>query len=106
MDMQEARRLSDITNEFYRTVHASFSATRQSPWAGWERVAEVTFPDADGGAAGGGTAGGSRAFDVLDLACGNLRFERFLAGLVPDARVWAVDICDELAALASAHDLP
>lgn len=111
MDMQEARRLSDITNEFYRTVHASFSATRQSPWAGWERVAEVTFPDADGGAAGGGTAdggaaGGSRAFDVLDLACGNLRFERFLAGRVPGARVWAADICDELVELAPADDLP
>ncbi len=132
MDMQEARRLSDITNEFYRTVHASFSATRQAPWAGWERVAEVAFPGADGlRAAGGsreasgsradgdangtqgagdsrtdGTADGSRPFDVLDLACGNLRFERFLAGRVPGARVWAADICDELVELAPADDLP
>ena len=100
MDMQEARYLSDITNKFYRTVHASFSATRQSPWPGWERVAELTFPEANDDACG------SKPFDVLDLACGNLRFERFLAGRVPNARVWASDICDELAALAAADDLP
>ena len=121
MDMQEARRLSDITNKFYRTVHASFSATRQSPWPGWDRVAEVTFPlDSDGDYAGGervgnryadggqpgDAAGGGRPFDVLDLACGNLRFERFLESRVPNARVWAVDICDELAELAVADDLP
>ena len=126
MDMQEARRLSDVTNEFYRTVYASFSATRQAPWAGWKRVAEVTFPGGSGGGRAGdlrhgdetargsltdgntdiGAVGCGRPFDVLDLACGNLRFERFLGSLVPNARVWAVDICDELASLASADDLP
>lgn len=131
MDMQEARRLSDITSEFYRTVHASFSATRQAPWPGWGRVAEVTFPgaarlrttgstretsgsrtddsadalrEADG-LREAGTANGSQPFDVLDLACGNLRFERFLASRVPGARVWAADICDELVGLAPANDL-
>lgn len=136
MDMQEARRLSDITNEFYRTVHASFSATRQAPWPGWERVAEVAFSGADGLRTTGGTreaigsrtddsadalreadglragdsreagtADGPQPFDVLDLACGNLRFERFLAGRVSNARVWAADICDELVELAPADDL-
>ena len=99
MDMQEARRLSDITNEFYRTVHASFSATRQAPWPGWERVTEVAFPGADNGACS------LQPFDILDLACGNLRFERFLAGRVSNARVWAADICDELVELAPADDL-
>lgn len=111
MDMQEARRLSDITNEFYHTVRTSFSATRQSPWPGWERVAEVAFPGGSGWRAAdelpsGVTTGGGRPFDVLDLACGNLRFERFLASRVPGVRVWAVDICDELAELAAGDELP
>ena len=110
MDMQEARRLSDITREFYRTVHASFSATRQSSWAGWERVADVAFPGDSGERASDSrlddTTGCDRPFDVLDLACGNLRFERFLASRVPGARMWAADICDELAEVALADDLP
>ena len=42
-----------------------------------------------------------------DLACGNLRFERFLAGEFPklDLRFLAVDSCAELACTAAAGDI-
>ncbi|MFR4803776.1 MAG: hypothetical protein ACLT98_10945 [Eggerthellaceae bacterium] len=33
---------------------------------------------------------------VFDLACGNLRFERYLAEAPADVRAYAVDGCDEL----------
>lgn len=34
---------------------------------------------------------------MLDLACGNLRFARFVRSRRVDARIWAVDNCDDLA---------
>lgn len=44
----------------------------------------------------------SLVFSVFDLACGNLRFERYLEEALPDAslRIYAVDSCDELVASA------
>lgn len=52
-------------------------------------------------------AAGPRPLVVLDLGCGNLRFERFLCDALPEAPFvfHAVDACDELAALAE-HALP
>ncbi len=84
MDEQTARRLSDLTTEFYARTAASFSATRQTPWAGWERLL--------------GLCGITRtsSLRVLDLACGNLRFERFLVERAGSVRAWACDNCDEL----------
>lgn len=55
--------LIDLNNRFYRDNRESFSASRQGTWPGWERVAEHLVPGA-----------------LLDVACGNLRFERFLDG--------------------------
>lgn len=88
MDEKTARWLSDLTTDFYRHVSTSFSATRQTSWPGWQRLVGETG------------LGPGDALSVLDLACGNARFERFLAdqGLAVDA--WAVDGCDELAGLA------
>ncbi len=84
MDLTYARRMGDLTTTFYQRVGSSFSATRQSPWAGWRRLLDLVRP----------YLGDSPA--VLDLACGNLRFERFLAGEGIAARVWALDNNDEL----------
>ncbi|MBO7673689.1 MAG: class I SAM-dependent methyltransferase [Atopobiaceae bacterium] len=84
MDLQTARRMSDLTTSFYAQVSASFSATRQAPWPGWQRVANHAWGH-EGNAA-----------SVLDLACGNLRFARFAQSRCPDVRVWAVDNCDDL----------
>ena len=85
-----AHALCDITSAFYRAHAASFSSTRQAPWAGWARVLECALPD--GGAR-------PRTLRVFDLACGNLRFGRFAAERFPEAAVdlFAVDNCDELA---------
>lgn len=82
-----ALRLCALTGEFYRANAESFSRTRQSPWQGWVRLLEVV--DA---------AGEREPLRVLDLACGNLRFERYLADALPDGMLsgYAVDNCDPL----------
>jgi SAM-dependent methyltransferase len=92
MDLQTARRLSDLTTTFYAHVGASFSATRQAPWPGWQRIAELAWGRDDAGER------------VLDLACGNLRFARFARSRCPDARIWAVDNCDDLASAYAGTD--
>ncbi|MBP3894575.1 MAG: class I SAM-dependent methyltransferase [Atopobiaceae bacterium] len=97
MDTTTAHMLSDLTSNFYQQVGSSFSATRQAPWAGWQRVVESILL-ADG-----------EPVRVLDLACGNLRFERFLASEGVPFVAHAVDNCDDLVALglggfASASD--
>lgn len=97
MHQRTARRLARLTSDFYAQVASSFSATRERAWPGWERLlAEVDLPWLDEG----------RSLQVLDLACGNLRFERFLAERLLGAggsraacelRIHAIDGCDELA---------
>ena len=89
MDAQLARKLIACNNEFYRHHAASFSATRQAPWQGWTRIAETAQALAE-------PAGPLR---VLDVACGNLRFERFLAERMHTTELscLAVDSTPELA---------
>jgi tRNA (uracil-5-)-methyltransferase TRM9 len=88
MDETLAHRLVALTSDFYASVHESFSASRSSPWRGWGRcaglVARHLLP--------------SERLRLLDVACGNLRFERFLEGqIAPTAlSAQAVDVCDEL----------
>ena len=106
MDESTARELTRLTGEFYAATSASFSATRSSAWPGWMRVL------AEAGLAGHTTDSQRRVGSprVLDLACGNLRFERFLAeelaggaeqGCMDDheavAEAYAFDSCDDLA---------
>ena len=82
-----ALRLCALTGEFYRANAESFSQTRQSPWQGWVRLLEVME-----------AASGQEPLCVLDLACGNLRFERYLADALPGRMLsgYAVDNCDPL----------
>lgn len=82
-----ALRLCALTGEFYRANAESFSQTRQSPWQGWVRLLEVME-----------AASGREPLCVLDLACGNLRFERYLADALPGRVLsgYAVDNCDPL----------
>ena len=69
-----------------------------------------TAPDegASGGARCAAEADLRRGLSVFDLACGNLRFERYLAEALPYADVCAyvVDSCDELAADAGDLTFP
>ena len=86
MDTSTASWLTNITSAFYTQVSTSFDATRQAPWHGWERVVDVTG------------ACEARSARLLDVACGNLRFERYLFGLCDICEAWCVDVCDELVA--------
>ncbi len=90
MRSRMARELVALNTAFYADHAESFSATRSAPWEGWRRVLEVAREL--------GAIDGRRPV-VLDLACGNLRFERFLADeLKPTvARVDALDNCPDLA---------
>ena len=114
---QVIRKLNDLTSDFYAREAASFSATRQAPWHGWEKAWElITAPDAAQGPFPSHAAVrdslSSRAaripddyasnskdsLAVLDLGCGNLRFERFLAERTnAPLRVTALDNCPDLA---------
>ena len=128
VDDATARGLIALNNRFYAEHAASFSATRTAPWEGWRRLAcelrERGWAGSGGDEAGIAPRGPSAPLDdgaplaaaatdrtharrsVLDLACGNLRFGRFLAGAFPelDLDLAAVDDCPELA--GDARDLP
>ena len=91
-----------MDNAFYAEHAASFSATRSAPWQGWEQLAELLR--GRGGPWTGGTGGGfgdgsATAVHVLDLACGNLRFEWFLCEAFPELTFTfhAYDNCPDLA---------
>ena len=106
MDERTARALIALNNRFYAEHAASFSATRQAPWAGWRRVIEeATALGAIGTEstdAADADAPARPELHVLDLAAGNLRFERFLAEFLPATplAIDALDRCDALMAAA------
>lgn len=88
MDTKFAQMLCQLNNDFYRDQAVSFSDTRHAKWPGWERCLKAVssvFLDQSNSV-------------VLDVACGNLRFEIFLASqlLERQIQVWALDSCDEL----------
>lgn len=134
MDRQTQTLLNRMTAQFYREQAASFSATRQAPWDGWRLSLEAALgalgafgpgartrhgdraqdgagapgrdarDNAPGSPAGTGPTAEPDALTVLDVACGNLRYERFLADALPDRAVsaYAVDAADGLASQAAA----
>ena len=95
MDTRTAHTLSKLNNHFYAEQTGSFSRTRRSPWQGWVRLADLireTWGEEDSRLTGGSP------LTVLDVACGNLRFERFLQDEFPhaDIQVVAMDACAPL----------
>jgi len=66
---ETAAALNRINLDFYDRQAAAFSATREAPWPGWRRVAEVVEESRQVAAA---------RPSVLDLGCGNGRLARFL----------------------------
>lgn len=104
MRAEAARTLAALTQEFYDTHAASFSATRQAPWQGWQRVADIArkelLAEQDAGTPHPDAPTPARqALRVCDLACGNLRFERYLADALPGTELTfhAIDSCIDLA---------
>lgn len=96
MEQILARELCALNNTFYCENAASFSATREAAWPGWQRVLhnldsqEFAAQDKK-----------ESPLSLLDVACGNLRFERFLdAEYAGNFCALAVDSCDELALTA------
>ena len=88
MDTKFAQMLCQLNNDFYCDQAVSFSDTRHAKWPGWERCLKAmssVFLDQPNSV-------------VLDVACGNLRFEKFLASQLSEChiQVWAFDSCDEL----------
>ncbi|MCL2332847.1 MAG: class I SAM-dependent methyltransferase, partial [Actinomycetia bacterium] len=98
---------------------ASFDATRQKPWPGWQRclaangVGSLLSGDAQVGGEGvarvrerapspsdlqGNRDPAPLSATVFDLGCGNLRFARFLTSEFPSVAFdfYAVDNCDAL----------
>ena len=122
LDSATALRLCALTSEFYRANAESFSQTRQAPWQGWERVLAAAGVAGDGipgvpaasdavsapgdvqrvgvtdGAEGACGERDKGSFRVLDVACGNLRFERYLVERLDTNRLacFAVDNCNPL----------
>lgn len=100
MTRATVRALCKLNTEFYERNAASFSQTRTAPWEGWRRcMAACGFDDSDG-AALDQPVDAQIADSVLDIACGNLRFETFLASAYPpiDWSFFAVDNCEPLVA--------
>lgn len=98
MSRAAVRALCQLNTEFYERNAASFSQTRTAPWEGWRRcMAACGFDDSDG-AALDQPVDAQIADSVLDIACGNLRFETFLANAYPhiDWSFFAVDNCEPL----------
>ena len=104
MNPEIAEKLSEINKRFYQQHCDSFATTRQAPWPGWRRCLELLEPELGLGPGLELEPGCARpAVAVLDLACGNLRFESFLQAALPEVafNFHAVDNCDALIAGAS-----
>ena len=90
MDKTTIQTLCDINTRFYQSNAPSFSATRNAPWLGWKKCARLFEEKV--------FAGANPNVSVLDLACGNLRFEEFLSEQFPHVAFsfYAIDNCNEL----------
>ncbi|MGN0262652.1 MAG: class I SAM-dependent methyltransferase [Eggerthellaceae bacterium] len=99
MEDQLFHNLCDLNTRFYRKTAESFSSTRQSAWQGWEHLADIVegrLATSRASQTEGAEARTCGSLHVVDLACGNLRFETFLESRLPDALLafTVVDNCD------------
>ena len=88
MERKTIDMLNSLNKRFYQNNHASFDQTRQNAWIGWGRVTGHMECKASG-----------RPARLLDIACGNMRFEKHLAESASTIALHAtcIDSCDELA---------
>ena len=95
MNNDTAVALASLNNAFYGAYADSFASTRRSAWPGWIRCAQqlrACWGEDDP------RLSGEVPLRVLDVACGTLRFERYLTEAFPEAdlRVTALDSCPQL----------
>ena len=81
--------LNAVNARFYRDHAESFSQTRQNPWEGWFPIGEALDALAE-------TA--RYETRILDVGCGNMRFESFLDSRYPQRRFeyTCIDSCANL----------
>jgi SAM-dependent methyltransferase len=91
MNKQEINQILKLNKQFYQLIAKDFSKTRQKPWEGWGRVAELIEehvmkqgqnPDA--------------MVKILDLGSGNGRFFKFLCEKMNNFEYTGVDINNDL----------
>lgn len=94
MEDQLFHRLCALNTRFYQRTAASFSSTRKGAWVGWEHLADLIARRLEG--TWNTRVRDARALSIVDLACGNLRFETFLEKRFPRIPIsfTAVDNCD------------
>lgn len=87
----QATHLAELTCAFYERTYESFSSTRQSAWRGWDELWDAI------GAALDERAAETSSLRIADIACGNLRFVRFLQQKTKaPLEVYAFDACEPL----------
>lgn len=106
MDIEFAQKLCALNNKFYETWADSFSNTRHNAWPGWKHCLEETrFFDSIKETVPAPSSGkdGKIPLRILDVACGNLRFETYLANQRQPRKI-AVKALDSCSALAESAD--
>lgn len=130
MNTQTAQALNKMNAKFYAALASEFSATRQSKWQGWERVAcllrdvfgeglarevcgegALSCMDAAYGSAARladsqmrektcDAVATTKHLNCVDVACGNLRFQKFLLDAFPNVSFdfLCLDNCENLKA--------
>ncbi|MBQ6454628.1 MAG: hypothetical protein IJJ32_00870 [Eggerthellaceae bacterium] len=93
MNTETALFLNELNQRFYDACASSFSDTRSAAWPGWRTcldTADAMRTDGD-------------IIRILDVACGNMRFESFLSDEMGDYpfAVCAIDACESLARTGS-----
>ena len=80
MDRTTIAALDAINRDFYATHAGAFAATREAPWAGWDRLLPHLTRLAPAERAGAGRSSGSRpaALRILDVGCGTGRLDLWL----------------------------
>jgi len=94
MDAVTAHILNFTTQDFYLQTTQSFDQTRQQAWEGWQFLIDELFQNESG-------LYKNRLpnpCSLLDIGCGNLRFEKFLKEQIPlwDIDTQALDTCKPL----------
>ncbi len=135
MSFSLAQRMIALNSSFYRTQAGDFSATRQSAWLGWERVLQLMLqrnPQLAGEcdprlvsqhaphsttestshstteSTSHSTATHTPSLSVVDIACGNQRFRRFVKEKFPHTQLSyvGVDNCRPLVEGCGAGEPP
>lgn len=99
MDRHTQQELAALNTAFYRANAESFSTTRAHAWTGWQRCAKLI----EDYAARALPSDSSDALvdaqlSVLDVGCGNMRFEKFLIEALPQISTtfYTLDNCSAL----------